>query len=163
MSSTYEPIATTTLGSNQADVTFSSISQSYTDLVLIVSGGFNSATGYALSIQLNGDTASNYSTTYMLGDGSSASSGRYSSQAAMYVGAPARNTLNGAYILQFQNYSNTTTNKTVLARTNAAAISTWASVSLWRSTAAINSIKIFPEVASWLSGSTFTLYGIKAE
>ena len=36
--STYTPIATTTLGSAQADVTFSSISGSYTDLVLIIGG-----------------------------------------------------------------------------------------------------------------------------
>jgi hypothetical protein len=38
MAITYEPIATTTLGSAAASVTFSSISGSYTDLVLVVTG-----------------------------------------------------------------------------------------------------------------------------
>jgi hypothetical protein len=33
---------------------------------------------------------------------------------------------------------------------------------LWRNTAAITSIRLYPETASWLSGSTFTLYGIAA-
>jgi hypothetical protein len=35
MTATYEKIATTTLGSAQADITFSSISGAYTDLVII--------------------------------------------------------------------------------------------------------------------------------
>jgi hypothetical protein len=35
MAITYEPIATTTLGSAAADVTFTSISGTYTDLVLV--------------------------------------------------------------------------------------------------------------------------------
>ena len=61
------------------------------------------------------------------------------------------------------NYSNTTTNKTVILRNNYPAVATWAVVGLWQNTAAINEISLYPEVASWLSGSTFTLYGIKAE
>ena len=38
MAITYEPIATNTLGSAAASVTFSSISGTYTDLVVVVSG-----------------------------------------------------------------------------------------------------------------------------
>jgi hypothetical protein len=158
--STYTPLSSQTLTANTASVTFSGIPQNYTDLVLVMSGGMNTTTGYAMSVRLNGDTGSNYSATYINGDGTTASSGRYSTQTAMYLGAPARNTLNGNFIFHFQNYSNTVTNKSVLARSNSAALSTWASVGLWRNTAAINSIQLFPEIASWLSGTTFTLYGI---
>jgi hypothetical protein len=36
MAKTYEPIATTTLGSNTATVDFTGISQAYTDLILVI-------------------------------------------------------------------------------------------------------------------------------
>lgn len=160
--STYTPIASQTVGTATNSITFSSLPQNYTDLILVISGGMDTTTGYALSVQVNGDTGSNYSTTYLIGNGSTTYSGVYSTQPAMYLGAPAKNTLDGAYILQFQNYSNSATNKTVLARTNSAALSTWASVSLWRNTAPITSIKIYPETANWLSGTTFTIYGVSA-
>jgi hypothetical protein len=160
--STLTPISTQTLSANTASITFSGIPQTYTDLVLVMNGGMNTTTGFALSVELNGDSSNSYSATHIFGNGSSASSGRYTNNPAMYLGAPALNNLNGNFILQFENYSNVTTNKTVLARTNAAANSVWASVGLWRNTAAITSIRLYPETASWLSGSTFTLYGIGA-
>jgi hypothetical protein len=61
------------------------------------------------------------------------------------------------------NYANTTTYKTVLTRANAAASGVDASVGLWGSTAAITSITFdLPLVRTISTGSTFTLYGIKA-
>ncbi len=62
MPATYEPLATTTLGSAASSVTFSSISGSYTDLVVVFSGtagGGNSN----LILTFNSDTGSNYSWT----------------------------------------------------------------------------------------------------
>jgi hypothetical protein len=157
---TYVKLATQTLTTNTASITFSGIPQTYTDLVLVMNGGMNTTTGFALSVELNGVSTNSYSATHIFGNGSTVSSGRYTNNPAMYLGAPALNNLNGNFILQFQNYSNTTTNKTVLGRTNFAAGSTWASVGLWRNNAAITSIRLYPETASWLSGSTFTIYGI---
>ena len=59
--------------------------------------------------------------------------------------------------------ANTTTNKSVLARTSNATQMTGASVSLWRSTAAINRIDLSPDAAvNFIIGSTFSLYGILA-
>jgi hypothetical protein len=66
-------------------------------------------------------------------------------------------------IINIQNYSNSTTYKTVLARSNNAATGTDATVALWRSTSAITSIDYYLNSGSWATGSTFTLYGIKAE
>jgi hypothetical protein len=66
---TYTPIATTTLGTAAASVTFSSISGSYTDLVLIIAGVQSVAD--VPYIQFNSDTATNYSRTQLSGDGSS--------------------------------------------------------------------------------------------
>ncbi len=160
MTSTYEKIATTTLGSAALSVTFSSISASYTDLVLIVDGSTASASGLAL--QFNGDTGNNYSDTYIYGDGSSAASGRNSNVSGTYIGYFG--TTQSNTIAQIANYSNTTTYKSTLGRGNTAAVLTVTRVSLWRNTNAINSIKVFTEATvNFSTGSTFTLYGIKAE
>ena len=56
---TYTQIATTTLGSSQSTITFSSISGAYTDLVLVVTAKVSSATD--LWVRANSDSGSNYS------------------------------------------------------------------------------------------------------
>jgi hypothetical protein len=67
-------------------------------------------------------------------------------------------------IINFMNYSNTSTYKTLLARGNDTAASTAAITGLWQSTSAINTVKILGFGGNNLdAGSTFTLYGIKAE
>ncbi len=164
MSATYEKIATTTLGSATATVTFSAISGSYTDLVLIMQVTTSSGGNYT-RMQFNSDTGSNYSATRLSGDGSSASSSRVSNQTYMEIdNVSFVNTTIANRILQIQNYSNTTTYKTVLGRNNNSSNGTGATVGLWRSTSAITSISVFLEASgTFNSGSTFTLYGIKAE
>lgn len=161
--STYTPIATNTLGSTASTVTFSSISGSYTDLVLVVNATVTSS-GYDLGIQLNGDTGTNYSTTYLYGSGSAAGSARVSNQSralATYYGGIG--TVQGNQIVQFLNYSNSTTYKTVISRANRADSGTDATVSLWRNTSAITSIVLNAQSGGTFAiGSTFTLYGIAA-
>jgi hypothetical protein len=156
---TYTPLATTTLSSDTANVTFSSISGSYTDLVLVVNGGL--ATQGAMVVQLNTDTGTNYSVTRVYGDGTTATSDRFTSQNYLDFGFFPAN-LNSNSIIQFMNYSNATTYKTMLNRWNSPAYAV-AVVGLWRNTAAITSIKLFNATAINLkSGTTFTLYGIAA-
>jgi hypothetical protein len=158
---TYFPIATTTLGSAQASVTFSSISGAYTDLVLIINGG-NASGNYATAFRFNGDTGSNYSVTRLYGNGTTATSDRGASQSFIYLLAAGQNNLNGVQIINIQNYSNSTTYKTTISRSNTAGNTVGAEVGLWRSTAAITSIVLAPEFSvNWLSGTTFTLYGIE--
>lgn len=159
MAKTYEPIATQTLGSAAASVTFSSIASTYTDLVLVSNGSTSTATGN-IRIQFNGDTAANYSNTRVLGDGSSASSARDSSVGSTAIGDWGTDRC--LLITSIQNYSNATTNKTVLSRSNSEGFVS-AYVGLWRKTPeAITSLTIFKNSANFTSGSTFTLYGIKA-
>lgn len=157
MAATYEPIATTTLGSNQSSVTLSSIPSTYTDLLLIFSGGITS--NRELLMRVNGDTGSNYSGTTLLGYGSSASSQRESNSSSVFIGDYSSNPC--TTIFQFNNYSNTTTYKTALTRISAAGNMIGANVALWRSTSAINSITLFSSY-QLTSGSMLTLYGIKA-
>ena len=160
---TYEPIATTTLGTAATSYTFSSISGSYTDLVLVITGNTNNPTNPVF--QFNGDTGTNYSSTFLSGNGTSATSGRTSSLSVLNPTNQGymTSTSNAVLISNIMNYSNTTTYKTVVSRSNAAATGTDATVGLWRNTAAITSITILTNSANTFSvGNTFTLYGIKA-
>jgi hypothetical protein len=160
---TYEPISTTTLGSAQTSVTFSSISGSYTDLVLIANAKANTGGVIGFLYEYNNDTANNYSFTYLNGNGSSASSGRVTSGIPALGDLAGSSSSPGAYIVHINNYSNSTTYKTTLSRGNDAAAVTQALVGLWRSTSAITQIKLYPNSGiQFASGSTFTLYGITA-
>jgi hypothetical protein len=162
MPQTYTPIASQTLTSAQANVTFSSIPSSYTDLILVCSAALASGTN-DMQFQFNSDTGSNYSATALAGSGSSAISTRFTSQTYGYADWYGQlNTTMGSstQIIQIMNYSNTTTFKTTISRANQAAVGVDAIVNLWRSTAAINSIKLFNASINIATGSTFTLYGI---
>ena len=156
MANTYEPIATNATTGTVSSCTLSSLPSTYTDLILVINDLTSVDTGYKINI--NSYTGSNYSSTFMYGEASSAYSGRGSSVTA----APTVGRRPGNTIMQFQNYSNTTTYKTFITRGNASNHMVIATVSLWRSTAAINSITVTPEKGSFASGVTFTLYGIKA-
>jgi hypothetical protein len=158
---TYESIATQTLGSATASVTFSSIPSTYTDLVLISTAGVTSgALNYA--VRINSDSGANYSRTVLSGTGSAATSDRNTGLTYTILNdyGYLDTTLNTNIIGQFMNYSNSTTFKTVLSRTNNAANGTSACVNLWRSTAVISSLLILPTSSTFLAGSTFSLYGI---
>lgn len=160
--STYTPIATNTLGSSAATVTFNSFS-GYTDLFIVANAIASGAANYELTF--NGDSATNYSNTYLLGDGTTASSGRLSNQTFIRCdrGGNLATTWGRPLLVNVMNYSNSTTYKTVLTRSNGAdAGGTGAVVALWRSTAAITSLTFACSGATFSAGSTFTLYGIAA-
>jgi len=163
---TYEPIATTTLGSAQATVTFNSFS-GYTDLILVMQGK-SALSSDDVQLYFNSDTGSNYSLTTLFGTGSSAVSARYTNLSnGFYISRPGWTSAGfTTTILNFMNYANSTTYKTVLFRSGANDNSagyngTEAEVALWRSTAAITSFTI-QGGGNIAVGSTFTLYGIAA-
>lgn len=164
MATTYEPIATTTLGSGSSSVlVMSSIPATYTDLVLISNFETNTGGVCSLFLTFNSDTGSNYSYTRIFGDGSSAQSTNSTTSSYFpgigIIDASARN----ANIAQIMNYANTTTHKTTLTRTNSSGTYLGAYVMKWASTSAITSITMsISNGSSFSTGSTFTLYGIKA-
>ena len=166
--STYEKIEARALVSNQTSVTFSTISGAYTDLVLICNG--RSATGAVSDTYLmtyNGNTSNDYSRTRLLGNGSTATSGaRTSAPNIDFEGMAGANAASNTFmtaIVQIQNYSNASTYKTCLIRGNDANNYVLATVGLSRSTSAITSISLATSSgAQFVTGSTFTLYGIKA-
>jgi hypothetical protein len=158
MPSTYTPINTNTVsGTSTTSITFSSVPSTYTDLILVGSVALSADNPVAL--ELNSDTGSNYSITQLYGVSSSAASFRESNQSVQNVWylqtTPSTNALH------FQNYSNTTNNKTVLMRGGSSDL-VRTGVVLWRNTAAISNIKLTTGGGYFIAGSTFTLYGIKA-
>lgn len=163
MAKTYEKIATTTLGSSAASVTFSSISGSYTDLIIVVVPKLVSGTAQ-VQFRLNGDTGSNYSLLRMGGTGSAYGSDAISNvsfgQLSWYGYAGA--TFGQVITASLNNYSNTTTYKTMLSRNNNANYGVGMNACTWRNTAAVNEILIYSDAANFDTGSTFTIYGIKA-
>jgi hypothetical protein len=152
---TYEAIATQTLGSTAATVTFSSIPSTYTDLVVTVT---TSTTG-DINFRINGDTGTNYSQTVIYAY-SAFGSGRQSNATSHWLNYGSNNG-NFLALLQFNNYSNTTTFKTSLLRDGSNGSSTDVMVNLWRSTSAINSLTFIPP-STFAIGTTISLYGIKA-
>ena len=163
MASTYTPIATTTLGSAASSYTFTSIPSTYTDLVIVASVQGSSTN--VIRCQFNSDTAGNYSDTQLLGNGTAASSGRDSNVTYIYLGAAGMTTAASTFdvsITHVMNYANTTTYKTVISRNAEVSTGSSAAVGMWRNTAAITSITLLKGVGNFQTGSTFTLYGIKA-
>jgi hypothetical protein len=161
MAITYEPISTQTLSTAAASVTFSSIPGTYTDLI-VVSNGSNSTLS-EIRIRFNSDSGSNYSETLLLGSGTNAISGRGTN--TTYLVHNYVDTTRGMAISQINNYSSSNVYKTMLTRWNAPSSSdpyVAAYVGLWRNTAAITSVTILTATGNLASGSTFTLYGIKA-
>ena len=175
--SSMDAIGVVPLTATANDVTFSNIPQNYTHLQLRVFAktgrtGANYSNGW---IQFNGVTTTTYNYHTMEGDG------------RPYVSVGGEATVNGIYfarcagigsmnsnifgfsIIDIADYTNTNKNKTTKtihgyeACLGASSISGIPSINsgLWRSTAAITSIRIYSTDTPWQINSHFALYGIK--
>jgi hypothetical protein len=160
---TYVALATETLTSAQASVTFSSISGAYTDLVLVINALTASSNAVGVEMTFNATGSTGRSFTRIQGNGTSESSFQnYPNDSAIGVLGDSDG---GNIIAQIMNYSNSTTYKTILTRYNSLDAGdgrVGSYVSLWSSTAAITSLIVAPISINWASGSTFSLYGIAA-
>jgi hypothetical protein len=163
MPATYEPIATTTLGSNTNTVTFSSIPSTYTDLVLVIRGTNSSSTD-DVALELNGDTGTNYSRNFIDANGSTLAAKLSNNLGSAALGGYVGSGSNFVSIIDIMNYSNTTTFKTQLGRGNDPTGYLSRTVNLWRNTSAISSIvcKWYASSGQYGTGTTLSLYGIKA-
>ena len=157
---TYVPLQSIALTAATSSVTFSGIDQNYTDLVLTYNGTLSAQE--QVVVRFNGSSASNYSFTRLSGNGATPSSDRSSAATNIFISAGNVAESSSATV-NINNYSNTTTYKTMLMRENNAAAGVASYVYLWRSTAAITSIAITAKSSgTFVSGSTAVLYGIKA-
>jgi len=160
--STEVAIATTTLSSATSSITFSSIPSTYTDLrvVLTIKSVSNADN---LQIRFNSDSATNYSQTLLTGNGTAASSTRYTSQSVIWDATSLSTTQPSFITLDIFSYAGSTY-KTALMSSNEDYNGSGfvkASVQLWRSTSAINTILMqMPSTFTFAAGTTATLYGI---
>jgi hypothetical protein len=165
MPATYDPIATTTLGSAAASITFSSIVGTYTDLRVVLTVNTTSVDARIVRCTFNGDTGANYSATRLQGNGTAAASSASTGQAniPLTLNATTSTTIPTLYTFDVFSYAGST-NKTILAEGNADKNGSGTvdrTVGLWRNTAAITSINITPSSGNFNTGTTATLYGIK--
>ena len=167
----YESIETIVVGSGGADsVTFSSIPTTYKHLQLrYIARTSRSEADDGFSIQLNGDTGTNYRYHYLAGSGSSASAyseGSMTGYAVPYVSAgTAPTNAFGVGICDLLDYRST--NKYKVARIIGGEDGNgggWVALNsgLWLNTAAVTSIKCQTNTLGYfVQYSHFALYGIK--
>jgi hypothetical protein len=165
MANTYQLISKTTVGSGGvANVTLSSIPQTFNDLKILVSGRASVASNQVNpTISFNG-SSSNFTYLFLTGSGTGAGSSYGTSNPINDVNA-ANSTANTFtnFEIYIPNYNSSTYKSFSIdsAQENnvtAAYLELWAM--LWSSTSAINSIT-FSSGSTWVQDSTFYLYGIK--
>jgi len=170
MAATYNLISSQVLGSSAASVTFSSIPQTYTDLVIRFSVRTDYSSPYDFAgITFNGVTGTSYSITKLSGTGTAASSGKTSSAANMDMGVPydgataTANTFanNEVYIPNYTSTSSIPVSIITMQENNTTAAYITATAALSRIGAAITSITFSGSSGNLVTGSSFYLYGIR--
>jgi hypothetical protein len=168
----YDSLATVTLSATTASITFAGIPSTYKHLQIRLSARNDyagSGGGISALVRFNSDSSSNYTMHRLVGDGASATAGSLTAQSYVQVGYMSRNgdTSNySASIVDILDYTSTNKNKTLRTLSGgdyngSGYIQLWSG--LWFKTPeAITNIQIFPDAsASWLSGTTISLYGVK--
>lgn len=162
MPTTHDLIATATLNSPNTVVVFSSIPNTYTDLQIIARLMAN-AEAY-MGVQFNTDTSSggsNYSASFWVNTvpGIQANSARI---AGGPVYSATTNDTN-AMVIDINSYLSSYFKTAIVQNANGGTTETLLSEGGWRNTTTITSITLWSQTANnYLTGSTASLYGIKA-
>lgn len=159
----YIALATRTLTSSAASVTFSSIPTSVNgialrDLVLVINGGVDSGAINVL-IAFNGDTAANYSAVQMSGTGSAPDGSGVSGRLLNYFGYMEAN-LSTIIKTEIFDFAQTNKHKTYLTRASNAGNGVAALASRWANTNAINTVALSLSGSTFRIGTTISLYGV---
>ena len=156
----YNALASVVLGSPQTTVSFGNIPTGYRDLRLVVNG-----TGTAeinINLQFNGDTSSNYLQVHMRGFSTSSISTSSSTTSAIVSNystglQPSSRAVN---IYDIMDYAATDKHKSVIVHaTHSDEIDLL--TARWASIAAITSVSVTAAGSTFITGSTFTLFGVK--
>lgn len=165
----YESIATVTTTAGATSVTFSSIAQTYQSLQVRYIARRNDTGNFYLYIKPNGDTGTTNKAYHELkGDGSTVSATGASAgsliELARATSATQSSGIFGVGIIDIQDYTNTTRNKTIRTFSGYDANGSgevWLSSGFMTSTAALTSIEITGGGDPFAAGCVFALYGIK--
>ena len=168
MANTYTLIEAKTLGSSAASIDFTSIPQTYTDLILVYSARTNAANRSDEANLTFNNNASNYSWKMLYGSGTTAASAQDSAVSSIAgIQIPGGNSTastfsNGQiYIPNYtgSNYKSVSSEAAQEDNQTTAYIKIVAG--LWSNSAAITSVKLSGATGSFVQYSTFYLYGIK--
>ena len=163
----YESIATATGNGSSGTITFSSIPSTYTSLQIRFMT-FHSAVGQT-NITFNGVGGTSYARHCLVGDGSSSPyTNAEFNQAAGQVAGNAfggSTTFPNVGIIDIDDYTSTTKNKTVRAISGADTNSSSSEIGLYSSvfmnTSAVTSLSLVRTSGVFNSGTVISLYGIK--
>lgn len=168
----YDLLATEILTSSQASVTFSSLNTlaagyQHLQIRYTVRSSYSFDARAPIRITFNGDTASNYNSHYLGGDGSSVFSGS-SLTSYMFGGDIDVRTASGSEyspgVIDVLDFAESTKYKTIRCL-GASSIgqNLFLTSGSWRNTAALTSVTL-SAIPGWAfySGSRFSLYGLKA-
>jgi hypothetical protein len=168
-SSSFESIATVTVGTATSTMTFTSIPATYAHLQIRgMLNGTAAGTYNNVLMRLNGDSGANYSSHMMYGDGATAGAVAETSANRTYgqimVSQASTSSYVGVGVIDILDYANTSKYKTIRSlqgiEFNSAGDIRLGSGN-WRNTAAITSIEFGTFSGNFNVGSTLALYGIK--
>lgn len=164
-------ISSVTVGAGGlANITFSSIPNTYTDLIIVASLRDSTAgTGDGgVKVQLNGDSAANYLGGYLGGDGSNAAFGATGTTSIFnngYGGNPNAGTTSNTFgnsIYLIPNYAGSLAKMVIfdaVGETNAASANQSLVAGNWSGTAAVTSVSLLASTL-FVQNSTAYLYGV---
>jgi hypothetical protein len=169
---TYVQIGSTvTVGSGgAANIAFTSIPATYTDIVIKYSGRSTDTGNYQnVNVKINADTGSNYRSLLVYGDGSGVGSDTTTTTFLKFMYAPfssATASVFGNGELYFPNYAGSAYKSmsadtvTENNATGAGSVLTGLTAGLWSDTSAITDLTLTPNTGNWAQYSTASLYGI---
>jgi len=169
MANTYVAIATVTVGSGgAADIEFTSIPQTYTDLLLVISGRKTTSGVTDLGLRINSLTTG-YNFRSIGSNGSTVTNGNFTNfsyyyqEDALQGSDSTASTFSSSqvYIPNYTSSNNKVFSGDAVTENNATTAYTRMSAADISTSSAISSILIKPGTGNWAQYSTATLYGIK--
>ena len=173
MANTYTLLETITVGAaGAASVTFNSIPQTgYTDLKVVCSvrsTRVNPSDG--MNLEFNADTANNYSTRRIYGVGSGTpTSDSLTPYARIFLNDIPGSTATAStfcnsefYVPNYRSSNQKSVSADTAFENNTTAAGLVLLAGLWTGTAAISSIRLYPDGGNFAQHSTFSLYGVSA-
>ena len=167
MANTYTLISSVTVGSGgAANMEFTSIPSTYTDLLVKVSARNTGSTAIDVLVSFNGTTTT-YTDKILYGSGSAAGSVNDTGAAGVYgvlntLSTDTANTFSNCefYIPNYAGSNNKSVSLDSVNENNGNTAYSYLAAGLWSSSSAITSIKIATTASNFAQYSTAYLYGI---
>jgi hypothetical protein len=160
-------IESKTLASTAASVEFTSVPQTFTDLILLMStrGTGGVSTQLSVTLSFNGTGGTGSSNRYLIGNGTTVTSGALGNE--IVWSNPASSTTadtfsnSSVYIANYTAATAKSISADAVLENNSTTAGLGLTAMLWNNTAAITSIQLASSGSiSFATGTTFSLYGV---